>query len=296
MVKFSIIIPTFKRRELLERAIKSCVQSDRRNQVIVIDDDFSDDVFGQYLKQKFISQIDIVYAANSRRKGPNGAQLSGLTYIKNKYFICLNDDDFMVPGALQYISWIIERNSREHYQFNSLKSGGFVPCVRLGDYNFTDGTYEAWIKGKFEGNLFGVYSEGIVGAYCIDERGFGGEGVMIGNLFRLYPPLIVDMCVRYYDTSVEGISNNYKHKLPRLLYNYTGLLRMHSKSLMFLNFYKYFKTIVATVICIRFNEDREELERLRVIDLIVVKICRFTLAFLPTRILETILVNRISGK
>lgn len=94
----SVVIPTRNRSVLLKRAIQSCLdQGDACGEVIVVDDHSTDDtadVVGSYANPK------IRYLASTTCGAP-GARNCGLRASTLDLVKFLDDDDYLVPDALQ---------------------------------------------------------------------------------------------------------------------------------------------------------------------------------------------------
>lgn len=90
--KISIIIPTYNRIQLLQRAIKSILQQDYENiEILVIDDASTEDI-----KTVIQSYNDdrIIYIKNEKNKGSNFSRNLGLRNASGDYIAFLDDDDF----------------------------------------------------------------------------------------------------------------------------------------------------------------------------------------------------------
>ncbi|WP_214480828.1 glycosyltransferase family 2 protein [Bacillus sp. SM2101] len=93
----SIIIPTYKRADLLERAIASVLNQSYTNiEVIVVDDN---DPHTEYRKKtesimkKFITTPNVIYFKHDRNKNGASARNSGIKLARGQYIGFLDDDD-----------------------------------------------------------------------------------------------------------------------------------------------------------------------------------------------------------
>ena len=106
-MKYSIIIPTYKRQEKLKRAIQS-VLDQKGNfdiQIIIINDspDYDYSMFESWLvDMKNSSTRSIVYNKNTENKGVNFSRNYALTLVAedSSYVIFLDDDDWFEIDAL----------------------------------------------------------------------------------------------------------------------------------------------------------------------------------------------------
>lgn len=106
-MKFSIITPTFKRPELLRRAIESVVhQSHSEWELIVINDNPGDDTS---LSLGTWNDSRLRYLENETNQGVNSTRNRGLDSIAtdSDYVIFLDDDDYLAPNALANLAAIL---------------------------------------------------------------------------------------------------------------------------------------------------------------------------------------------
>ena len=100
---FSVVIPTYKRPELLIKAIKSAlVQGEILGEVIVVDDN-DDPKYLQATKEamEILSNDKLIYLKNSRTKGGCGSRNTGIVNAKYEYISFLDDDDYFLKGSLE---------------------------------------------------------------------------------------------------------------------------------------------------------------------------------------------------
>lgn len=96
---FSVIIPTFNRRELCERAVESVLnQKEKDFELIVVDDGSEDETF-EYLNEKYgdLADISIYQITNS---GVSAARNFAVSKAKGKYLAFLDSDDEWLPEKL----------------------------------------------------------------------------------------------------------------------------------------------------------------------------------------------------
>lgn len=92
---FSIIIPTYKRPELLALAVQSVLaQGEEGFEILVIDDDSA------ACSPSFLAPVRYYKASDMHKKGANACRNLGLARAQGEYLIFLDDDDLLAPGAL----------------------------------------------------------------------------------------------------------------------------------------------------------------------------------------------------
>lgn len=107
-MKFSIVTPTFKRKELLERTVASLVAQTYKDwEMIIINDSPNDDSYNEFTSS--INDPRIHYHANSINKGVNYSRNLALDKLSadSKWVIFLDDDDYLAPDALANFSNLI---------------------------------------------------------------------------------------------------------------------------------------------------------------------------------------------
>jgi len=140
----SIIIPTYKRPDLLKKAITSVlIQKDVSFEIIVVND-FNDDL--KPLINSF-NDVRINLLFNNRKKGANGARNTGILNSNGDYIAFLDDDDEWLPNKLvkqmdvlkemdsswggaycgfkffEYDKWFIKTNLKSGNLFTDLLTG-----------------------------------------------------------------------------------------------------------------------------------------------------------------------------
>ncbi|WP_339180173.1 glycosyltransferase family 2 protein [Oceanobacillus sp. FSL W7-1293] len=111
MVKVSVIIPTKDREISIERAIKSVLgQTIQDIEIIVVDDNSSDNTFESINRFKKTSHIDITYLKNEKNLGGAVSRNKGALKSKGKYIAFLDSDDEWLPNHLEAGINVIEKS------------------------------------------------------------------------------------------------------------------------------------------------------------------------------------------
>jgi len=116
--QFSVVIPTFNRGRLVQRAIESVLgQTVAASQIIVVDDGSTDntkEVCGRYG-----NAIDYVRQANL---GVSTARNSGIRLARHLWTAFLDSDDYWTPTHLEKVSAAIEGTSGQaRYYFTDMR-------------------------------------------------------------------------------------------------------------------------------------------------------------------------------
>lgn len=107
----SCITPTFNRKELLERAIRSCTDQTYHNWEMVIVDDGSSDGTEQMVKEIQKAEPRVKYFKNPK-KGANSARNMGIIQSSGDFIVFLDDDDEHLPHRFES-------------QLNAMKKSGY---------------------------------------------------------------------------------------------------------------------------------------------------------------------------
>lgn len=106
-VEVSVIIPTYNRRELVQRAIGTVLAQTREVQEILVVDDGSSDGTGEALAAAFGDRIRYVRQANG---GVSSARNHGLRLASGRFLTLLDSDDEWLPEKTQrQIEWLQAR-------------------------------------------------------------------------------------------------------------------------------------------------------------------------------------------
>jgi glycosyltransferase involved in cell wall biosynthesis len=111
MPKVSVIIPTYNRGDIIERAIHSALTQTLRDIEVIIVDDASTDNTGAV-----ISRIDdprIRYIKHNENSGGSAARNTGIDHAKGQYIAFLDSDDSWKPTKLEKQLSVIESRSSE---------------------------------------------------------------------------------------------------------------------------------------------------------------------------------------
>lgn len=98
-MKFSVVIPTYKRHDRLVRALKSVLnQSYKDFEVLIINDDKNDSKLTEILLPYLSDYVKVM--ENKRTKGGNGARNTGIVNATGEYIALLDDDDEWLDNHL----------------------------------------------------------------------------------------------------------------------------------------------------------------------------------------------------
>ncbi|MBF0120120.1 MAG: glycosyltransferase family 2 protein [Desulfobacterales bacterium] len=229
MISFSIITPTYNRKNIIYRCIKSiALQGYEGVEHIIIDDGSSDDTENEVLKlQKNFSKSDIKYIKLPQNLGVNRARNKGILCAKNNFVIFLDSDDYLKNNALFKINEYIEKNKGYlHYLFltdDIEKNHAKNPIIKKKTYqlHFFD-----WLSGKISGDFVNVMEKNYLSKILFPDDLRIYEGVNFLRLFKaskkqlfIKEVIIIRERNREDSLSKEYIVNNKKALYTAYLYH-----------------------------------------------------------------------------
>ena len=141
-IQASVIIPYYKKKNTIERAVRSVIQQDYKNLELIIiydDQDKSDLIFIKNLK-KIDQRIRIII--NKKNLGAGQSRNVGILNSKGKYICFLDADDVWKKNKLLLqIKFMILNNcdiSHTSYQIRNLKNNLVSIRKARNFYNFKD--------------------------------------------------------------------------------------------------------------------------------------------------------------
>lgn len=100
--KVSIIIPTYKRSDFLDRAIESCLNQTYKNiEVIVVDDNDADSEYSQNNLNVLSKYDGVKYIKNGKNMGGNYSRNNGVKNSTGDFIAFLDDDDEFLPEKIE---------------------------------------------------------------------------------------------------------------------------------------------------------------------------------------------------
>jgi glycosyltransferase involved in cell wall biosynthesis len=115
-MKFSIITPTFKRKDLLSRAVSSVLAQTYKDwELLIVNDSPYDTSYTEFTTT--INDPRIRYFVNDSNKGVNYSRNFALERLSadSRWVIFLDDDDYLSPDALTHFSHQIAINPEQKW-------------------------------------------------------------------------------------------------------------------------------------------------------------------------------------
>ena len=121
-VKFTIIIPTRERADVLVHSLHTVVAQDYEDLTIIVSDNFSQDNTKQVVDSFHDPRIK--YINTGRRVSMSHNWEFALSHVKDGWVSIIGDDDGLMPGALTTVADIIRKTGCQ--AITSLKGDVFI--------------------------------------------------------------------------------------------------------------------------------------------------------------------------
>lgn len=142
----SVVIPTYARNDMLERAINCVLKQTHQNlEIIVIDDNPADSEYrkmAEAIMEKYKEDSRIRYIQNPQNLGGAGARNVGIEFSKGEYIAFLDDDDEYYP----------EKIEKQLKVFLNSPSDKLALVYCDVEHAGRDGSVDCVIKAKHRGN------------------------------------------------------------------------------------------------------------------------------------------------
>jgi GalNAc5-diNAcBac-PP-undecaprenol beta-1,3-glucosyltransferase len=178
---FTLVIPTFNRKELLSRTIRSAYQANWPTPEIIVVDDASSDGTAETVEREF---PHIRYLRLARNSGPGVARNLGLQHASHPWVLLIDDDDLLLPGSLSKIA--------EH--LSSWPESEHHPCVQFPrsngsiDQPFRIVRLEDYLQGRIIGDFVPVINRSLFqnASLAYPSLRIGGEHLLWYDVARRF--------------------------------------------------------------------------------------------------------------
>ena len=180
--KVSDKIPTIGRESLI-RTLESVLNQTYQNIEIIITDD-TEEGKAKPLIERYLTDPRIKYVINTKYKhGPSGNKNNGLDNITGEYFTIVDDDDIIMPNAIEELLNVAIKGNY---------SMVFANCADNIEGKFTGLHYGkdeeiSWVDvlcGGYEGDYFGIAKASILENSRFYDECWGAEGILWFKLWK----------------------------------------------------------------------------------------------------------------
>ena len=149
MPEFSIVIPTYNREREVVRAIESCLLQEGADfEVIVVDDASTDRSCANSAK---IRDSRLKLLRHSVNRGSNAARNTGVRSAAGQWFVILDSDDELAPGALATMKAAAAATGNEVQRIAFMyrrDDGRVTPSPALREELIDYPGYVRWLEGR----------------------------------------------------------------------------------------------------------------------------------------------------
>jgi len=180
----SVTITTYNRAHLLPRAINSVLNQTYQNFELIIVDDCSTDNTKEVINT--FSDSRIIYHRHTKNKGLLAATNTGWELTRGKYTCKLDDDDELLPNALEIVNKKFSELNQKGVKFlwfNCINAEmGKLCSIGLKKEGYI--TYEDVLSSKVQGDFWQVIDMELLGENRYNEGWWGGSGILWLRLLR----------------------------------------------------------------------------------------------------------------
>lgn len=212
---FSIIIPTYNRRALIERTFRSILSQtypSRLLEVIVVDDgnDGSEMLADEILSGK----VAYLYCKNTERFGLSRSRNYGISQAKSEFVVLLDSDNYLVDDAITFFADAISKNQADVLFTSNIDTAG-------NSISFTgfEGTrvvnYSTYFRIK--GEFLPICRREVLVNNRFEESFDGGEGLLWVQLVGKYRVAYSSFVSSVYNVATDDRLSTQKYDAKRAL-------------------------------------------------------------------------------
>ena len=205
-MKFSIILPTYNRAQLLPRAVNSVLEQTYSNwELIIVDDGSTDNT--KNVVEKFLSKDQrIKFISYRENRGVNFARNRGIERSTGDVITFLDSDDkFFIYTLAKAEEFIRNYPNFDLYAFSTecekeKKRLSFVP------YDGYTPSYKDVVAGKVEGEFLIFAKRYIFNEFKFYEDLNGFEGLTWWHIIRKFRIIYSTIVLRTYNRTTESLT------------------------------------------------------------------------------------------
>ena len=175
-IKVSVIIPTYKRSQDIERAVNSVLsQTIDSFEVIVVDDNGLGTIEGEKtaeLMQQYASDYRVIYLRHDNNKNGAVARNTGIRRAKGEFIAFLDDDDAFFPSRLEKM---YEYMSNKGPEWGACYTGYVKHLKEYDQYSAERASGDLYVQALMRSLYIGSGSNLFFRKTVVEEVGFFNE-------------------------------------------------------------------------------------------------------------------------
>lgn len=135
-----VIIPTYKRADMLEKAINSILDQTYKDVMVTVVDDNDPETEWRKrtskLMEKFLSEKRVQYICHEKNKNGSAARNTGLKYTNGEFVCFLDDDDYFMEDKIEkQMKYLLENSTKDACFCDYIKNGKNICLANKKDFS-----------------------------------------------------------------------------------------------------------------------------------------------------------------
>jgi glycosyltransferase involved in cell wall biosynthesis len=227
-MRFSIITPTYKRADLLSRAVLSLQSQTYADwEMIIVNDSPNDESYTPFASS--INDPRIHYHVNHTNKGVNYSRNFALDRVSasSKWIVLLDDDDYLAPDALQTFTELIHAHPSTKWFLTNRANKDGTPMTHV---KYSDRVYSYFRDYLFLHRIQGDATH-IISTPSVNQIRFS-KHIKQGEEWFFFYQLGLEEKIFYHDHN-STISDGYDEKQGLNFRKRTRTERLEAISILF---------------------------------------------------------------
>lgn len=135
-----VIIPTYKRADMLEKAINSILNQTYKDVMVTVVDDNNPETEWRKrtseLMERFSNEKRVQYVCHEKNKNGSAARNTGLKYTNGEFVCFLDDDDYFIEDKIEkQMKYLLENSTKDACFCDYIKNGKNICLANKKDFS-----------------------------------------------------------------------------------------------------------------------------------------------------------------
>ena len=135
-----VIIPTYKRADMLEKAINSILNQTYKDVMVTVVDDNNPETEWRKrtseLMERFSNEKRVQYVCHEKNKNGSAARNTGLKYTNGEFVCFLDDDDYFIEDKIEkQMKYLLEDSTKDACVCDYIKNGKNICLANKKDFS-----------------------------------------------------------------------------------------------------------------------------------------------------------------